>query len=332
MNITYFIRSKQGAISIGKHFRPLIAEIGKTEEVETFYMPSASYGIKGIIQNLWYTYRHRNKHGINHITGDCHFIIFALIGCKTVLTIHDLGFYTEHLNEMSWIRRKFLYYLQIYYPIKLATKVISISEKTKQEILDTVPFNRDIEITKHISIDAFPYTPKTFDKQHVWIMQCGTNPNKNLETTILALSNTQYKLRVVREMTEKQIQLAKDNNVDFSNVWNLSDEEMTQEYQDADIVVMPSLYEGFCAMVIEAQATGRPVITTDREPMRSVSGGAAYLLQNPQNVEEMRKAIDKIVNDDDYRKHLIEAGKENAAQYTLANCAKEHIELYKSIV
>ena len=331
MTITFYIRSSRSAISIGKLFRPLIDEIGKTEEVDTIYMPCASYGIKGIIQNLWFTYRHRNKYGINHVTGDCHFIIFALVGCKTVLTVHDLGFYTEHLYEMGWMKRKLLYYLQIYFPIKLATKVIAISEKTKQEILDTIPFNRDIEITKHVSIDAFPYTSKGFDKQNVRIMQCGTNPNKNLETTIRALSNSQYKLRVVREMTIEQIQLAHDYHVDYSNVWNLTDEELSKEYQKADIVVMPSLYEGFGAMVIEAQATGRPVITTNREPMRSVSGGAACLLKNPLDIDEMRKAIDKIVNDDNYRNSLIEAGKKNASKYTLANCAKEHIELYKSI-
>ncbi len=331
MRITYFIRAKQGAISIGKHFRPLIAEVEKTEEVETFYMPCVHYGIKGIIQNLWFTFRHRNKNGINHVTGDCHFIILALIGCKTVLTIHDLGFYTEHLHEMSWLRRKFLYYLQIYYPIKLATRVIAISEKTKLEILRTVSFNREIDIVKHVSIDAFPYTPNLFNKHKVRILQCGTNPNKNLETTIKALAGTSYELRVVRKMTESQEELAKECNVDYSNVYDLSDAEMTKEYQDADILVMPSLYEGFGAMVIEAQATGRPVITTDREPMRSVSGGAAYLMKDPLDVEDMRTAIERIVNDADYRAELIEAGRVNASKYTLANCAKEHIALYRTI-
>lgn len=331
MKITFFIRAKQGAISIGKLFRPLIAEIGKTEKVETFYMPSAAYGIKGVLQNLWFTFKHRNKHGINHVTGDCHFIILALLGCKTVLTVHDLGFYTEHLHEMSWLKRKFLYYLQVYYPIKLATVVIAISEKTKQEIERTVPFTREICFAKHVSIDAFPYTPKVLDKQKVRIMQCGTNKNKNLETTIKALADSAYELRVVRKMTKHQVELAQKCHVRYSNVYNLTDEEMTKEYQDSDIVVMPSIYEGFGAMVIEAQATGRPVITTDREPMRSVSGGAAYLLKDPLDAAEIRCAMSKIVNDDDYRNGLIEAGSKNAAKYSLANCAKEHIELYNKI-
>lgn len=331
MDITFFIRSNQAGVSIGKLFRPLIGEIGKTLNVRTYYMPSAKYGIKGIIQNLWFTFCHRNSTGINHITGDCYFIIYALLGCKTVLTVHDLGFYTEHLHDMNRIKRLFLYYLQIYFPIKMATKVVAISEKTKQEILRSVPYSREIEILKHVSIDAFPYTPKILDLQHVRVLQCGTDPNKNLETTIKSLIGTLCELRVVRKMTIAQEEQAQAGNVRYSNVYDLTDEEMTKEYQDADIVVMPSLYEGFGAMVIEAQATGRPVITTDIEPMRSVSGGAACFITNPLDSKEMRKAVDAIVNDADYRMKLIEAGRKNASKYSLANCAREHILLYKSI-
>ena len=331
MKITYFIRAKQSSISIGKHFRPLIAKIGETEEVETFYLPCANYDIKGIIRNLWFVYRHRNKKGINHVTGDCYFIIFALLGCKTVLTVHDLGFYTMHLHEMNWIKRKFLYYLQIYYPIKYATKVIAITEKTRKEIEDLVPFSREIVIAKHISVDAFPFTPKYLNTANVVVMQCGTSPNKNLETTIKAMKGLPYELRVVRKMSEEQKQLATNLGIMYSNVYNISDEQQTKEYQNADIVCFPSLYEGFGAIIIEAQATGRPVITTDREPMRSVSGGAAYLMKDPQDVAEMRSAIMKIIKDDDYREELIARGRENASKYTLKNCAKEHLELYRSI-
>lgn len=331
MNVTFFIRSKTSSISIGKLFRPLIAKIGETEEVRTFYLPSASYDLKGIISNLWFVFKHRNRNGINHVTGDCHFIIFALLGCKSLLTVHDLGFYTMHQKDKSCLNRLFLYYFQIYFPIRLATKVVAISEKTKQEIINTIPFSREIEIAKHVSIDAFPFTPRLLESQKVRVMQCGTGSNKNLETTIRALEGTNYELRVIRPMSDEQKNMADKCRIKYSNVSNLTDEEMTKEYQDADIVVMPSLYEGFGAMVIEAQATGRPVITTDQEPMRSVSGGAAYLMKDPLDEKEMRKALDKIVKNTEYRNELIETGRINASKYTLGNCAKEYITLYHSI-
>ncbi len=330
MNITFFLRANSESVSIGKAFRPLIEEIGKNASVELYYMPSANYGIKGVIQNLLFTYRHRNRNGINHVTGECHFIILALLGCKSVLTIHDLGFYTKHLHEMSFVKRKLLYYLQIYLPIKMSTRVVAISQKTKDEILGVINFQKDIYIAKHVSIDAFPYTPKMLGNP-VRILQCGTRPNKNLETTIKALSGSNYELRVIRKMTESQIKLAHDCNVKFSNVSNLTDEEMTREYQESDIVVMPSLYEGFGAMIIEAQATGRPVITTKLEPMITVSGEGSCLLNNPQNEQELKEAIDKIVLDNEYRNMLVKKGRMNASNYTLEKCAQEYFIIYKSI-
>ena len=331
MDISFFIRSKQKGISIRKHFTPLIEEIGKTESVMTYYLPEAHFSIKGIVKNLLYTYKHRNKKGINHITGDCNYIIFALFGCKTVLTVHDLGFYNPKAHGVSKIKNCLLYYLQIYWPIKIADKVIAITEKTKGEILNVVPYSRNIDIARHISVDAFPYTPKELDKKNVRIFQSGTGPQKNLETTIKAVASLHLKMVIIRRMTEEQIQLAKEVGLNYDNLFDLTDEEMTREYQRADIVCMPSLYEGFGAMVIESQATGRPVITTDKEPMKSVSGGAACLLKEPKDVEALKSAILKIINDDYYRKNLIKEGLKNAEKYLLKNCALDHLSIYKSL-
>lgn len=332
MEISFFIRSKQKGISIRKHFTPLIEEIGKTESVKTHYMPEAHFSIKGIVKNLIYTFKHRNKKGINHITGDCNYIIFALYGCKTVLTIHDLGFYNPNAHGLNKIKNGLLYYFQIYWPIKIADKVIAITEKTKEEILKTVPYNRNIDIARHISVDAFPYTPKEINKEEVIIFQSGTGPQKNLETTIKAVASLHLKMVIIRRMTEKQIELAKDVGLNYENLFDLTDEEMTYEYQRSDIVCMPSLYEGFGAMVIEAQATGRPVITTNIEPMKSVSGGAAYFLKDPKDENELKNAINKIINEDNFRNNLISDGLKNAEKYMLKNCALDHISIYQSLV
>lgn len=333
MDITYFIRSQSSAVSIGKLFRPFIAEVGKTQRVSTYYLPSARYNVKGVLENLWFTFRHRNKHGINHITGECHFIVFALLGCKTVLTIHDLGFYTEHLHEMSWLRRKYLYWLQIYWPVKLANKVFAITDKTRQEILNLVPFQREIDVPKYISIDTMKFSPKPFNPNHIVVLQNGTGMNKNLETTIKAVAQIpNCTLRVVRKMTDEQKALANQLGVTFENVYDLTDEEVYQEYVQADIVCAPSWYEGFGAIPLEAEAVGRPVITTNREPMCSVSpNGAAYLLNDPMDVDEFVRALNRIIHDDAYRAELIQKGYANSRRFTVANCAKEHIDLYAQI-
>lgn len=329
LNITFFMRSDKSGISIGRAFRPLIKEIGKSCDTQTYYMPSENYSLIGILKCLWFTYKHRNIHGINHVTGGCHFIILALIGCKTVLTVHDLGFYNSPNRKDNWLKKKFLYYMQIYWPIKYATRVVAISEKTRQEILEFVPFKRDIDILRHHSIDEFVYTPKEIDKTDVKVLHLGTNLHKNLETTLRAVARlNNARLTVIQQMKEPQILLAKQLGVEYINRWDMTDEEVIKEYQKADIVSFPTLHEGLGAITLEAQSVGRPVITTNKEPMSSVSGGAACLINNPVDVDELVCAFDKIINDDDYRMSLIERGRNNALLYTVSNCAKDHIKYY----
>ncbi len=334
MDITYFNRSKKSGISIGQAFSPLINKIAETNNVENYYLPSETYGIKGILKNLLFAFKRRNKHGINHITGECYFLILALLGCKTVLTIHDLGFYVDHKDEMSFLKRHFLYFLQVYLPIKLADKVIAITNKTRDEINSVVPFKREILVARHHSVDQFSFHQKSLDKSHINFLAIGTAPHKNLETVIKAVSNiSNSSLMVLKQMTDAQKEMCDLLHVHYINKYNVPEAELIQAYVDADIVLFPSLYEGLGAITLEAQRTGRPVITTNREPMKSVAGtNGAILLENPQDEKELLQAITTIIENEELREQLIVNGYKNSLLYSLDNCAKEHIAIYKSMI
>lgn len=329
MNITYFNRALDAGISIRQGFEPLIKKIGETNHVESYDLPESRFTPKCILKNLWFTYKHRNKHGINHLTGGCHYILLALLGCKTVLTVHDLGFYNHKMNP---IKHFIFYYFQIYLPIKLATKVIAITEKTKSEINSIVPFHREILVARHHSVDQFTYFPKEIDKKHLKLLAIGTEPHKNLETVIRAAAKIlNSSLVVFKKMTDEQKDMCEKLGVSYQNKYNVPRQEVLDAYREADIVCFPSSYEGFGAITVEGQRTGRPVITTNREPMKSVAGGGAILLNNPKDDKELLAAINKILEDKEFRKSLIERGYKNSLLYSLDNCAKEHIEIYKSI-
>ena len=115
-------------------------------------------------------------------------------------------------------------------------------------------------------------------------------------------------------MTSKY-KLARALNVNYSNVYNLTDEEMLQEYEKVDIVVFPSIYEGFGMPIMEAQAIGRAVITTRRAPMDWVVGKDAALLDNPLDIQEYRTLFERLVRDDNYRAQVIVAGLENVKRF-----------------
>jgi glycosyltransferase involved in cell wall biosynthesis len=102
-------------------------------------------------------------------------------------------------------------------------------------------------------------------------------------------------------------------------------------YEEADIVSFCSTYEGFGLPIIEAQAMYTPVLTSDLDPMKEVSGGAAYLA-DPFDVESIRKGLLTIVNDDQFREEIVERGRENIQRFLPNKIAAEYERLYDEIL
>lgn len=106
---------------------------------------------------------------------------------------------------------------------------------------------------------------------------------------------------------------------------------MISLYSKADILFFASLQEGFGLPILEAQGMGLPLITSNLSPMKEVAGDGAFLV-NPYNINEIRKAIQSIMNNPQLRDELTSKGYENVAKYMIENVAKQYEELYDSIV
>ena len=105
---------------------------------------------------------------------------------------------------------------------------------------------------------------------------------------------------------------------------------MLEEYIAADIVVFCSLFEGFGMPIIEAQAIGRPVVTSDRSPMREVTGSGA-LLVDPKDVSSIRQGIETLISNPDVAESYRRAGLKNAEAYQVSTIADQYFELYQEI-
>ena len=111
----------------------VLAKESKTvgfDEIEKVEMPFTSRGIFSILFNLIFLTRF--KKGLFHITGDVHYAILALPKDRTILTIHDLVF----LHTYKGLRRRLLKWIFLDLPAKKAKYITTISEKSKQEILE----------------------------------------------------------------------------------------------------------------------------------------------------------------------------------------------------
>ena len=102
-------------------------------------------------------------------------------------------------------------------------------------------------------------------------------------------------------------------------------------YRGADIISFPSTYEGFGMPILEGQAVGRPVLTSNLEPMRSVAGQSGALLVDPQSVDSIRNGFLRLTGDEFLRARLIAAGQDNVSCYTLEAVAASYLALYREL-
>ncbi len=322
MKITYFYRNRKVGYSIKK-----VADlyVNQMEDKEIYEMPSQYASMMSILKNMWFTFKHRNKKGINHITGDIHYCIIPLMRRKTVLTVHDTSAY----DCAKGIKKILIKYLWFIIPLKLASKVICISNCTKTS-LSRFAKRKDIVVIPNAVDSNFNYNPKEFNKANPNILLIGTSWNKNVESTIKALHGIDCLVTIIGKLNESQLSALKANNISYTNKFNLSDEEINTEYKRCDIVSFCSLYEGFGMPIIEANAIGRVVVTSNISPMTEV-GGKSAIYVNPHSIQEIRTAFEEVIHNQELRKRLVALGIENAKRFCLNKIVNEHIELYNSL-
>lgn len=329
LEIVYFHWAENNGPSIVRSFRPLIDSLKEEYSVKEYRVPKAGANPINLFRNIWFVWNHRTKTGINHVTGDIHYAILGLIGTKSVLTIHDdYVWRTAH----NWFDCFYKWVFWIALPILLSKRVLCITEETRKNIYKRFPSKKLEVLPQHIIDSGFKFHPKyEINKSCVRLLQIGTNRQKNLETTICAIKGMNCHLRVVMQMKESQIFLAKELGVDFSNVYNISDEQIVKEYEDADIILFPSLYEGFGMPPLEAQTMGRACITSDREPMRWVTGGKAVLLENPLDIEGYREKLQRLIDDDNLRRSVIDEGYINSLRFSREQVKRNFVKFYDAI-
>ena len=318
MKITYFYRNRKVGFSIKK-----VSDlyVNQMEDKEVYEMPSPYASMMSILKNMWFTFKHRNKNGINHITGDIHYCIIPLMFCKTVLTVHDTVVYDNYRG----IKKIILKYLWFKIPFLLASKIVCISEYTKNSITRFTK-RKDIVVIPNAVEPSYDYVPYTFHANFPNILIVGTNWNKNIERTIDAVNNIKCNLTIIGKLSKEQEEKLKSTKCSYSNKVGLTDEEIKQEYINCDMISFCSLYEGFGMPIIEGNAIGRPVITSNISPMLDIAGGST-LLVNPYNVEDIHNKIMLYIKNKELREEKITKGLENAKKF---NCTKV-VNLYKNL-
>ena len=270
---------------------------------------------------------HQLSHDLIHITGDIH---FAAIGLKkpTILTIHDLGMLDEGNVLARWMKKKFW----LDRPLQSCDRLIAVSNRTKEDILSRTDYPEDrIIVIPSVISPTFRRRREMPANPVPRILHIGLAENKNLHRHAEALAGLDVHLRIIGEPSEDQHAMLRGNGIEYSQASKLSEEEIQAEYAAADMLLFCSTLEGYGMPIIEAQTVGVPVLTSRRAPMDDTAGKGA-LFADPEDPEEIRTNIQRILDNPGLREELIEKGFTNAEQCSATSSAKKHAELYTDVL
>lgn len=164
-------------------------------------------------------------------------------------------------------------------------------------------------------------------------------PHKNIQNLVMAfekLKETHPKLKLVLAGKKEHyfVELEKwlegrEYSEDILLPGFISDGELKWLYENAECYVLPSLSEGFGLPGLEAMAHSCPVVSSNATCLPEVYGKAAVYF-DPENTEDMARAVDKVLASRQLQKELVEKGQKQLAKYSWEKMSKQMLEIYNS--
>ena len=159
-------------------------------------------------------------------------------------------------------------------------------------------------------------------------------PHKNLEGLLAAfadLDSASARLVIVGEKSSNKGSTGDARPPSAISIGRVDDARLPALYQGALALCFPSLYEGFGLPVVEAMASGTPVIASSTPAVAEIAGDAA-LLVDPRDASEWTAAMAQLLVDPTLRQKLAARGQERAREFTWGKTARRTLELYRAVL
>lgn len=268
----------------------------------------------------------------------------AKSGIPSVVTIHDLIFL--RFPQYYPVTDRLIYFKKTKYACEKATKIIAISNQTKNDIIHYLNVDPEKIEVVYQSVDseyfesADPVFLKTkYRLPENFFLSVGTlEPRKNQLAILKAIQSYGKDLNVVfvgrMGSNSKIIMNFVSKNGMENQVRFLSDipvKDLAGLYRLSAFSVYISSYEGFGLPVVESMASGCPVIVSDKSVLPETAGGAA-LICDPDDLDSLCQSMELLLNDENRRRNLILKGSAHAQQFHPERFSQKMILLYSRII
>jgi glycosyltransferase involved in cell wall biosynthesis len=270
-------------------------------------------------------------------------VLYQKAVVTTIMDLTTLRFDDPTKNRQLFRFKQWVYKLLVRYVALKSRALIAISEYARDDIArftrtNSSKFTVTFLAGDQVNDPAEEY-PEAVGKR--FIMYVGRpTPHKNLSRLIDAFAQLQAKhpdlhlvlagkrdanyKRHAREVKQKGIE-----QVIFTGF--IPDGQLRWLYEHCDAYVFPSLSEGFGLPGLEAMANGAPVVSSNTTSLPEVHGEAAHYF-DPENVDDMAKAINAVISKPELRQKLIAAGKKQVAKFSWQRMAEQTLEVYKQVL
>jgi len=217
---------------------------------------------------------------------------------------------------MKWVKRE-------------SSLIFADSYSTKQDVIRMLNIPEKKIIVNYPGVRIFIPTPQQIKQTRLkyslkndFILSVGKQePRKNIQRLIRAYAEMPDKKNTDLVIVGpegwddeiKKINSSKQKHVHFLHY--IGDEELHALYESCTLFAYPSLYEGFGYPVVEAMLHKAPVITSDTSSLKEIGKDAASLF-DPHSAITIRQSMERMLNDEKYRKQTAEKGYEKGRLYT----------------
>jgi glycosyltransferase involved in cell wall biosynthesis len=253
---------------------------------------------------------------------------------RAVVTVHDLSY--ELLPELEdrfdgWALRRL-----VPMSIRRALLVITGSEWTKRDIVVRYGVDPDRIVVAPDGVDARFRPDGERPARRSYVLFVGAlRPRKDPLCALEAFRRLPGDLDLVMIGPDKGLGVQVR---EFIHEHGLGDRievlgyvsfpELLAYYRGAQCLILPSWYEGFGLPVVEAMASGTPVVSTTAGAIPEIAGDAAILL-SPGNPDALADGIATALED---RTRLVAAGLERAKRFSWAETARRTLHTYISLL